>query len=138
MSIAKEDTMAYAETLIRTSEAQDLLLRGLLELSRGDDEAALEAFAALLAGSDESSLAALCAAQLLTKRRDFAGAAAILEALAARDPALAEAHKLLGQAYLGMHRTMAAIQSFRRSLALDPADDTARAALDDLTSVQEP
>ena len=130
--------MAHAENLILTDKSEDLLLAGLVELSRGNEEEALEAFVALLAGNEESRLASLCAAQLLMKRRDFPGAAAFLEGLVARDPELAEARFLLGQAYRGMHLTIEAIQSYRASLALDPANARAQAALDELTGVQEP
>jgi predicted Zn-dependent protease len=138
MTIAKEGTMAHADTLIRNDRAGGLLLEGLVELSRGNDEAALEAFVALLAGSERSTLATLCAARLLMKRREMAGAAAILEDLAAREPALAEARYLLGQAYRGTYRTIEAIRSYRAALDLDPAHEGARSALEQLAGAEEP
>ena len=130
--------MAQTKTIIRNDQAGSLLLEGLVELSRGNDEEALEAFVALLAGSEQSTLAALCAAQLLLRRRDNAAAAALLEELAAREPGLAEAHFLLGQARRAMCRTIEAIRSYREALELDPEHRGARAALEQLACAEEP
>jgi hypothetical protein len=47
---------------------KDLLLTGLVELSRGNDQAALDSFIRLLAGSEESTVAALCAALCIRHR----------------------------------------------------------------------
>jgi predicted Zn-dependent protease len=138
MNYSREDDMENGQTIIRNTRENDLLLTGLIELSRGNDTAALESFCGVLSRSGESTVAALCSAQLLMKRGDPAAAAEILQRLIARAPARAEAHYLLGQAFAQAYRIADAIRCFRAALALSPADLQARAALDELINVQEP
>ena len=118
------DTIATLnQTADRITEEKNLLLAGLIAMSRGQDDLALAAFTSLLAADEPSNLAATCAAQLLLKRRDMKGA---------------EAHYLLGLALRGMYRNFDAIRSFRTALSLEPDNAEARMAMDELLNVQEP
>jgi hypothetical protein len=47
------------DTAFTGGAVNDLLLRGMVELSRGNDAGALECFGGLLEGSGESTVAAL-------------------------------------------------------------------------------
>ena len=115
---------------------QELLLSGIREFSRGNEGAALEAFASAL--SLDSVLGALCSARLHMLRREHAAAQALLEKLIDREPDVAEAHFLLGQVHQARCRLFEAIVCFRRALALQPADRRCAAALANLLDVQEP
>jgi predicted Zn-dependent protease len=137
MNDSREDDMESTKELL-SAGGHDLLLGGLIELSRGNDAAALETFGRLLAGSGESTVAALCSAQLLMRRGDPLAAADVLRGLVERAPACAEARYLLGQAYARSYRIVDAARCYREALALSPCDAQARAALDELIDVQEP
>ena len=115
---------------------QDLLLSGIREFSRGNEGAALEAFACAL--SVDSVPGALCSARLRILHREHAAAQALLEKLIDREPELAEAYFLLGQVHQACCRLFEAIACFQRALALQPADRRAAAALSNLLDVQEP
>jgi predicted Zn-dependent protease len=132
-----EEVMEELVTM-ETANGKDVLLDGLVELSRGNDEGALEQFTRLLAGKGESSLAAMCSAQLLLKKGDAAAAVALLENARAEAPGSAALSYLLGTAYARTYRTFDAIACFRETLAIAPGDEQARVALDELLCVQEP
>jgi predicted Zn-dependent protease len=138
MDDSREDEMENTKEILRSARENDLLLGGLIELSRGNDAEALECFGRLLAGSGESTVAALCSAQLLMRRGDPLAAVDMLQALVEREPGCAEARCLLGQAYARGYRIIDAIRCYREALALSPRDAQARAALDELIDVQEP
>jgi predicted Zn-dependent protease len=138
MNYSMEDVMEDRQALPGSDRQNDLLLTGLIELSRGSEAAALETFSRLLSDSGESMVAALCSARLLMRRGDPAAAVEILRTLISREPASAEAHYLLGQAYARDYRLTEAIGCYRAALSLSPSDPQARAALDELIDVQEP
>jgi predicted Zn-dependent protease len=133
----REDVMEKITTMERAG-GTDMLLEGLVELSRGNDEGALELFTHLLAGKGESSLAAMCSAQLLLKKGDAAAAVALLEKARTEAPGSAALSFLLGTAYARTCRTFDAIACFRETLAIAPGDEQAREALEELLCVQEP
>ena len=117
---------------------QDLLLSGVRELSHGNEQAALESFTRALADMEDAALGALCSARLHLLQREAAEAIRVLETLTAREPLMAEAHFLLGKAYQERCRLFDAIRSYRTVLSLDPSDQRAAQALDELLDVQEP
>ncbi len=123
-------------TTVTIEAPQELLLSGIREFSRGNEGAALEAFACALSG--DSVLGALCSARLRILHREHGAARALLEKLIDREPELAEAYFLLGQVHQACFRLFDAIACFRRALALEPADRRAAAALSNLLDVQEP
>jgi Flp pilus assembly protein TadD len=121
-----------------TDPATCLILEGIREFSRGNEEEALEAFSLALAGTDEDPAAALCKARLLILRRRYGEAAELLEALAESRPDLAEARMLLGIAHREECRIGEAMRRFREVLLLDPRNEAAEEALREILDVQEP
>ena len=107
---------------------------GLINNFLGKDDEALEAFSKLHSESEESRLANLFLAQLLMKRNRHAEALALLEELLTLTPDFAEVHFLVGQAYAGMYKNMEAIQSFRKTLELNPEDRRAQMTLEQYTA----
>jgi tetratricopeptide (TPR) repeat protein len=130
--------MTDTEMVVGTDQPKGLVLEGIRELSRGNEQAALEAFSRALAGADDPDTAALCAARLLMLRARFDEAGRTLESLAEERPGLAEARLLLGYVYRRQCRFFDAIHSFRAALHLEPGNAVAEAALHELLDVQEP
>ena len=107
---------------------------GLINNFLGKDDEALEAFANLHRESKESRLANFFLAQLLMKRNQHAEALALLTDLLSLTPDFAEVHFLIGQAYAGMYKNIEAIQSFRKTLELNPDDRRAQMTLEQYTA----
>lgn len=107
---------------------------GLIHYFLGKDKEALEAFSVLHRESKESRLANLFLAQLLMKRNRHAEALTLLQELLELTPDFAEVHYLVGQSYAGMFRNMEAIQSFRKTLELNPDDSRAQMSLEQYTT----
>lgn len=62
-------------------------------------------------------------------RRDFAGAVSFLEAAVALQPNQENYHRSLGEAYAGLARWEAAIETYRKLLLLNPSADYARSRI---------
>jgi tetratricopeptide (TPR) repeat protein len=125
-------------TVVGMDRPKGMVLDGIRELSRGNEQAALEAFSQALTGADDPDTAALCAARLLVLRRQTDEAGKVLEDLVESRPDLAEARLLLGNVYRDSCRFFEAVRSFRAVLHLDPRNAEAAAALHELLDVQEP
>jgi predicted Zn-dependent protease len=111
---------------------------GLINQFLGNDEEAEEGFKILRGVSKQSLIANYYIAQLKLKQNRHAEALVLLDELLHATPGLAEGHYLKGLAYMGMHKNMEAIASFRKTLELNPNDKRARGNLDMLTEVPEP
>jgi len=103
---------------------------GLINNFLGNDEKALEAFTVLRRESKESLLANFFLAQLLMKRNEHQKALELLQELLTLTPDFAEVHYLIGLAHAGMYNTFEAMQSFRKTLELNPDDKRARVSLE--------
>ena len=114
----------------------DRLVEGILQLSAGREDAALESFASVLPG--ESTPWALCSARLHLLRGELAAARVRLEQVIAREPGLAEAYFMLGQVHRAAFRPFEAAACFRAALRLEPGHRRAASALAELLEVQEP
>jgi tetratricopeptide (TPR) repeat protein len=106
---------------------------GLINNFLGNDDEALEAFTVLHRESRESQLANFFLAQLLMKRNEHKKALGLLQELLTLTPDFAEVHFLIGQAYAGLYQNIEAIQSFRKTLELNPADKRAQLILEQYT-----
>ncbi len=130
------NTTQSIQTRAAAEAMEDMLLDGIRELSRGNEQAALETFARAL--DEDGTVGALCSARLRILRREPDRAARTLAALIEREPGLAEAHYLLGTAHRGRCCTFEAIRCFREALRLDPGHARAASELHDLLDVQDP
>jgi tetratricopeptide (TPR) repeat protein len=117
---------------------EELVLEGIRELSRGNQEAALEAFGLALEDSDDPDTAALCAARLGILRMRFEEAERRLGEVLERRPYCVEALLLLGIAQRGQNRIFDALGSYREALRLDGGNERAAEELRELLEVQEP
>jgi len=108
---------------------------GLINNFLGNDDEALKAFTILRKESKESQLANFFLAQLLMKRNEHKKALELLQELLTLTPDFAEVHFLIGQAYAGMYKNFEAIQSFRKTLELNPEDKRAKMALEQYIEV---
>jgi tetratricopeptide (TPR) repeat protein len=129
--------MTNREIVMDREPAGVLVLEGMRELSRGNEQAALAAFGEALAGTGDPH-AELCNARLLVLRRRYDEAQGVLEELVRCGPGLAEAQVLLGIVYRETYRFFDAVRSFRAALRLDPRNEAAGDALRELLDVQEP
>jgi tetratricopeptide (TPR) repeat protein len=111
---------------------------GLINQFLGNDEEAEEGFRILRGESRQSLIANYYLAQLKLKQNKHQEALELLEELLRATPHLAEAHYLKGMVFMGLHRNMDAIGSFRKTLELNPNDKRARGNLEMLTEVPEP
>jgi tetratricopeptide (TPR) repeat protein len=117
---------------------QSLVMEGIRELYRGNEEGALEAFSMVLAGTGDALAAALCYARLLLLRRRYAEAVSALETLVRDEPDCLTAWLLLGTAQRASYRMFDAVRSYQAALALEPGNAEAAEALNELLEVQEP
>ena len=108
------------------SHAMSFYWMGLINSFIGDDDKALEAFTALHRESEESLLANFFLAQLRMRRNEHEEALRLLKELQAVSPEFAEVHYLMGKVYADMHKNIEAIQCFRKTIELNPADKRAR------------
>ena len=111
---------------------------GLINQFLGNDEEAEEGFRILRGASRQSLIANYYLAQLKLKQNRHQEALDLLEELLQATPHLAEGHYLKGMVYMGMHRNMDAVISFRKTLELNPNDKRARGNVEMLTEVPEP
>jgi tetratricopeptide (TPR) repeat protein len=111
---------------------------GLINQFLGNDEKAEEGFRILRGASRQSLIANYYLAQLKMKHHRYPEALELLDELLHATPNLAEVHYLKGMVFMGMHRNMEAIGSFRKTLELNPGDTRSRANLEMLTEVPEP
>ena len=111
---------------------------GLINQFLGNDDKAEEGFRILRSASRQSLIANYYLAQLKMKHNQYPEALELLDELLKATPNLAEVHYLKGMVFMGMHRNMDAISSFRKTLELNPGDKRSRANLEMLTEVQEP
>jgi tetratricopeptide (TPR) repeat protein len=111
---------------------------GLINEFLGNDEEAEEGFRILRGASRQSLIANYYLAQLKLKQNKYQEALELLEELLQATPHLAEAHYLKGMVFMGLHKNMEAIGSFRKTLELNPNDKRARGNLEMLTEVPEP
>ncbi len=110
---------------------------GLINQFLGNDEEAEEGFRILRGSSKESLIANYYLAQLKIKHHRYQEALDLLEELLAATPNLAEVHFQKGMVFMGMHKNMEAIRSFRKTLELNPDDQRAKSNLELLTEVPE-
>lgn len=103
---------------------------GLINHLLGNDEAALEEFTQLRSVSPESLIANFHLAQLKIKQRKYEEALLLLKELSEVSPNLAEVHYLLGTVQYRLHNNSQAIQSYRRTLELNPNDTRAQSVLE--------
>jgi len=103
----------------------------------GERDSARAAFEKLLAPR-QSLIANYYLAQLKLKQNRYAEALDLLEELLQATPHLAEAHFLKGMVFMGMHRNVDAVASFRKTLELNPNDTRALGTVEMLTEVPEP
>lgn len=111
---------------------------GLINQFLGNDAEAEEGFRILRGSSRESLIANYYLAQLKIKHHRYDEALELLDELLAATPNLAEVHFQKGLVFMGMHRNMEAIRSFRKTLELNPGDGRAKSNLELLTEVPEP
>jgi tetratricopeptide (TPR) repeat protein len=136
-----EESLSSFSTLLAAkgqSHAMASYFFGLINQFLGNDEEAERGFAILRKESRESLIANYYLAQLKIKHHRYAEALELLDELLAATPNLAEVQYQKGVVFMGMHKNMDAIKSFRRTLELNPGDKRARANLDLLTDVPEP
>ncbi|MBP2300480.1 tetratricopeptide repeat protein [Azospirillum picis] len=104
-------------------EARNNLGNALVRLGREED--AVREFRLALDLRPGFFPAMLSLAEALRRRRDDAGALAVLHDLLARDAGMAAGWRLTGQVHLNGHRPRAALQALHRALALLPGDPEA-------------
>ncbi len=120
------------------SHAMASYFYGIINLFLGNDEDAEKGFKILRSESNESHISNFYLALLKMKHQRHEESLALLEELLKTTPNLAEVHFMKGTVFMGMHKNMDAIASFRRALELNPRDLRAKASLELLTDVQEP
>jgi tetratricopeptide (TPR) repeat protein len=69
------------------------------------------------------------------RRNEHEEALRLLRELLAVSPDFAEVHYMMGQVYERMHKNTEAIQCFRKTLELNPADKRARVEYENLFDV---
>ena len=106
---------------------------GLISMYVGEDDKAIDYLGQLRQESPQTKMALFLEAQLRIKKRAFEPAAELLQEFLEDSPDFAEAHHLLGVAYMGLHKNMKALRSFSRALELDPDDKRSARAVDRLT-----
>ena len=106
---------------------------GLISMYVGEDDDAIDYFGQLRQASPQTKMALFLEGQLRIKKRAFEPAAELLKEFLEDSPDFAEAHHLLGVAYMGLHKNMKALRSFSRALELDPDDKRSARAVDRLT-----
>ena len=106
---------------------------GLISMYVGEDDAAIDYFGQLRRASPQTKMALFLEAQLRIKKRAFEPAATLLQEFLESSPDFAEAHHMLGVAYMGLHKNTMALRSFSRALELDPDDKRCARAVDRLT-----
>ena len=111
---------------------------GLINQLLGNDDKAEEGFRILRTESRQSLIANYYLAQLKLKHNKYQEALELLDELLKATPNLAEVHYLKGMVFMGLHRNMDAIGSFRKTLQINPGDKRSSANLEMLTEVPEP
>ncbi len=109
---------------------------GLIHMYLGNDEDAAKGFEAFKVQSEESIIANMYLAQLRVKAKKYEEALPLLLELAEQTPHFAEVHYMLGTVYYGMHDNAKAVQSFRKALDINPADERTKTKLTLLTDIQ--
>ena len=120
------------------SHAMASYFYGIINLFLGNDEDAEKGFAMLRGESAESHISNFYLALLKMKHQKYDESLALLNELLKTTPNLAEVHFMKGTVYMGMHKNVEAIASFRKALELNPMDLRAKASLELLTEVSEP
>lgn len=106
---------------------------GLISMYLGDDDDAIDYFGQLRQASPQTKMALFLEAQLRIKKRAFDPAVELLQEFLEDSPDFAEAHHMLGVAYMGLHKNMKALCAFSKALELDPEDKRSARAVDRLT-----
>ena len=136
-----EDALQSFATLLKMKGQGHVMASyffGLINQFLGNDKEAEEGFRILRGESRQSLIANYYLAQLKLKQNKHQEALELLEELLRATPHLAEGHYLKGMVFMGLHRNMDAIGSFRKTLELNPNDKRARGNLEMLTEVPEP
>ncbi len=120
------------------SHAMASYFYGIINLFLGNDEDAEKGFTLLSNESNESHISNFYLALLKMKHQKYQESLTHLDELLKATPNLAEVHFMKGTVYMGMHRNLEAIASFRKALELNPRDLRAKASLELLTEVPEP
>ncbi len=111
---------------------------GLLSMSLGKDVNAIEYFDKLRVQSPQTKMAEFYEAQLKVKQHEFDSAIKLLEDFLNVSPDFAEAHHLLGVAYMGIHKNLKALGFFRKALELNPVDKRSSIMVDTLSDTDWP
>lgn len=77
-------------------------------------------------------------ARLKIKRHEFEPAIELMQQFLEASPDFAEAHYLLGVAYMGIHKNMKALNSFSKALELNPDDKRSALKVDSLSTTDWP
>jgi len=117
-------------------EALCLCGDALLEL--GEPDAAVAAYGRAILEAPHAAHAFLGRGRARSGAGDVTGAIEDLLRATVVEPGLAEAHRALADEYRAASMTDAAFASYRRALALDPADTAARAGLDAVLAMVVP
>ena len=111
---------------------------GLISMHLSKDEDALEYFKKLRELSPQTKMALFFEAQLRIKRHEFEPAIELLCHVLENSPTFAEAHYLLGVCYMGVHKNMKALGSFKKALKLNPSDKRSSLKIDNLSCTDWP
>jgi tetratricopeptide (TPR) repeat protein len=106
---------------------------GEISMYVGQDDDAIEYLGQLRQASPQTKMALFLEAQLRIKKRAFEPAVELLQEFLEVSPDIAEAHHMLGVAYMGLHKNMKALRAFSRAVELDPDDKPSARAIDRLT-----
>ncbi|MBI9105987.1 MAG: tetratricopeptide repeat protein [Spirochaetales bacterium] len=111
---------------------------GLISTHLGNDEQAIKYFDKLRLASPQTKMAIFIEAQLKVKRHEFETAIELLLQFLEVSPEFAEAHHLLGAAYMGLYQNMKALRCFRKAVELNPADKRSAMEISRLSTTDWP
>ena len=111
---------------------------GVISINLSQDEDAIEYFDKLRLASPQTKMAEFFEARLRIKRHEFEPARDLIKQFLNASPDFAEAHYLLGVAYMGMHKNMKALNSFSKALELNPDDKRSALKVDSLSTTDWP
>lgn len=106
---------------------------GLISMYLGEDDDAIDYLGQLRRASPQTKIALFLEAQLRIKKRTFEPVVELLQEFLEVSPDFAEAHHMLGVAYMGLHQNTTALRSFTKAVELDPNDKKSALEIDRLT-----
>jgi tetratricopeptide (TPR) repeat protein len=129
------------EQSIQAEKSQHVMVYyylGLISTHIGNDEEAINYFDKLRLASPQTKMATFFEAQLKVKRHEFETAIELLEDFLKVSPEFAEAHYLLGLAYMGLYKNMKALSCFRKAVELNPDDKRSAIEVSKLSTTDWP